>query len=375
MASAVLPYCCGLTLLLIAVGGVALFSFGASERSRFDPLFQDIVCEPYGSHLSKLKLEAPKNVPNAEAQINAALAALQKGGNGSFDLFQQALPLVLASNITADGWIARKCKNQNQMTFSVSTHTVGTIYLYEIKDNGTHNVTTLRPAGESSLPLSTLPAEGSGVSNTSSIFRLDMLTVLGLLGQKEPSMFVTKSFWRSGTHFTMLRQKVETSSDSENWCGFRAFVENSTLGPAACADKLEDLIIPSIWAQGGIDVISISDAKREEGESQRDMACGLVMAIGAAIAAVCACCAGILIRRGRRAGLEQGGDPDARVKGAECSEVPLALISVSADVAPPPQAYGSNNVVEPEQEPKIEPRVEPKEGQEMKAQESDDSFN
>jgi len=184
MASTVLPCCCGLTLLLIAGGGVALFSFGASERSRFDPLFQDIVCEPYGSYLSKMTVEAPKNVPNAAAQIYAALAAIQKGGNGSFDLFTKALPIVLASNFTADGWIAKKCKNQNQMSFSTSTHKVGTIYLYEIKDNGTHNVTTLTPAGESSVPLAILPTDGSGEINSSSIFRLDMLTVLGLQGKK-----------------------------------------------------------------------------------------------------------------------------------------------------------------------------------------------
>lgn len=263
----------GAFCLFVSFAGWALFGWAAHERTRFDPIWDPVLCEPIESVVRPVSFVVP--------------LTLADGRKPNMSNPADASYIQMKTNATTAGWITKKCTNMNQMELMQETWQDGPAW---VRPQGSNDLIS---AGTSYCDGGVLPIGGSGQLSVVSNFTLGMPTVLALVAKGGNCTVYTKLYWRATSTLTMLGKHVKSETEYERYCGFRAKFDltKSLTGPTVCGENLEQLVVPDYTQPSVAEYMTLSEERMKKGEKGRDMACGMVMGIGL-IFFCCCCCSG-----------------------------------------------------------------------------------
>jgi len=143
----------------------------------------------------------------------------------------------------------------------------------------------LEPVGESFVTDSTFAAKGEGTGGLTLKIALPFLEAMDLLS-KEKVQVVTEINALAEAEMFFLGVGVKIAEKSSKVCGFElALFPEQKVGYSACADSLEDLVIPDVNATTEVaDLITMSPELYEYETQRKNMAFGSLMAVSALLA-------------------------------------------------------------------------------------------
>jgi len=301
---------CGVVFLVCSFGGVGLLGWAASERQKFDPIYTPIVCTPVERFIQPITMVVPDT--------------LADGSKPDMSIPSDVAYVQGMTRFTTSGRISKRCVNDNNMDIEIETRQDG---------DATVRIPGFEPmaAGRTSVRKVKIPMNSAATVTTVSDFELEPAQAGAIIGLGGNATVVTKMYWRRSNSLKMLGMQRESVREYEQYCGFRVTLDlagSSIVGPSKCADTESELlpIIPDRDDEDRPGTIEISKDTKEAAERGRDLACGLVMAVGILMVVCCCSCGVVTIKlsvaqRKSAASKEEASDlPQWTVKNSHSSE-------------------------------------------------------
>jgi len=200
--------------------------------------------------------------------------------------------------VNISGTAVKSCRNPNSFNMRLYQGEPSKVYL--------RDGLVLEPVGESFVTDSTFAAKGEGTGGLMLKIALPFLEAMDLLS-KEKVQVVTEINAQAEAEMFFLGVGVKVAEKSSKVCGFElALFPEQKVGYSACADSLEDLVIPDVNATTEVaDLITMSPELYEYETQRKNVAFGGLMAVSALLAMSLLAC-------GVRAQRRPGGAKEAR---------------------------------------------------------------